>query len=62
MLEKTHKFFLALVWLSSYFAEILLANLFTLVDEDCTPQVLDKGISEEFASQSRIIFLENVLK
>ena len=50
MLEKTHKFFLALIWLTSYFAKILFANFFALDDEDCTPKMLDKGVTEEFAS------------
>ena len=62
MLKETHKLFLTLVWLTSNFAEILFANFVALNDEDFTPKVLDKGVSEELTSHCGIVFFEYVLK
>ena len=59
MLEKTHKLDFPLVWLTSYLAEVLFAQLSTLCNKNCAPEVLDKGIAEKVAPETVIVFLEN---
>ena len=59
MLEKTHKFDFPLVRLTSDLTEVLFAQLSTLCNENCAPEVFDKRVAEKVASETVIVFLEN---
>ena len=60
MLKKTHEFNFPLVWLASDLTEVLFAQLSTLCYENCAPEMLDKWVTEKVASETVIVFLENV--
>ena len=59
MLEETHKFDFTLVRLASNFAKMLVANFCTVVDEDCSPEMLYERVTEKFVPETVIIFLKD---
>ena len=59
MLKEANEFDLTLIRLASNFAEMLLAYFRTLVDKNCTPEVLDERVAEKVAAKAVVIFSED---